>query len=424
MLERRADGGARTADDGATGDQPPGTGAVPSPSGKRSVRASVGAVFFANGAAFSTWAARVPAVRDGLGLSPGDLSVALTGLAVGAVVGLPLAGALVARFGSRRVLAGAVLYLGALPLVAMAPQLVYLTAMLALFAIGNSALDVVMNTQGALAERAFQRPLMGGFHAMFSLGGVTGAGIGGLAAHMGVDVHLHFLAATVVLLAVCLVAARLLPPDPPSGRSADRQIALPVRGLWAPGAIAFCALMAEGLMNDWGSVYLHDVAHVTHFTAAAGVAVFSAGMVTGRLAADRIRAQMRPDRFLRGCALVAASGAALAVTLPWAWTGLAGYILIGLGLAAIIPVTFSHTAGRFPDKPGASIAAVSTVGYVGFLVGPPVIGLAAESAGLRAVMAVFLALMVSLMCMTPAVRPAVPGDAPEKERVRTRGNGR
>jgi MFS family permease len=331
--------------------------------------------------------------------------VALTGLAAGAFAGLPLAGGLVARWGSRRVLAGAALYLAALPLITVAPGLVHLTAALAAFAIGNSILDVSMNTQGALAERAYSRPIMGSLHAMFSLGGVLGAAAGGLAAGAGVGVQRHFLVTALVLAAVCACAIGFLLPDAPRAGPSAPLLTLPARGLWAPGLIAFCALMGEGLMNDWGVLYLNDVAGTSAWTAAAGFAVFSAGMVTGRLAADRVRARVPTERLLRGCVLLAAGGSVLAIALPSAWTGLAAYALIGLGLAAVVPVTFSHTARYNPRHPGASIAAVSTVGYVGFLVGPPLIGAIAETVGLHTAMLVFPLLMGTMVFLAPLLRP-------------------
>jgi MFS family permease len=163
--------------------------------------------------------------------------------------------------------------------------------------------------------------------------------------------------------------------------------------------------MGEGLMNDWGVLYLNDVAGTSAWTAAAGFAVFSAGMVTGRLAADRVRARVPTERLLRGCVLLAAGGSVLAIALPSAWTGLAAYALIGLGLAAVVPVTFSHTARYNPRHPGASIAAVSTVGYVGFLVGPPLIGAIAETVGLHTAMLVFPLLMGTMVFLAPLLRP-------------------
>lgn len=402
MPRNEPDGGSHVTREGAR-TRSAVTHAAQHPARRRAARIAVSVVFFVNGAAFATWAARVPAVRDALGLSAGGVSVALTGLATGAFLGLPLAGGLVARWGSRKVLTWAALYLAGLPLIAFAPRLEYLTAVLAAFAIGNSAVDVAMNTQGALAERAYARPLMGGFHAMFSLGGVAGAAAGGIAATAGVSVGTHFLLASAILSAICGCATWFLLPDGPDAAASDPLLALPSRGLWAPGLVVFCALMGEGLMNDWGSLYLRDVAGSSAGTAAAGFAVFSVGMVAGRLAADRIRDRRRPGRFLLRCGLLAASGSTIAIAFPFSWTGLAAYSLIGLGLAAVVPVAFSHAAENPARRPGPSIAAVSTIGYIGFMAGPPLVGGIAESAGLRTAMLTFLLLMATMICLAPAL---------------------
>ncbi|WP_169744403.1 MFS transporter [Spirillospora albida] len=395
-MTRGESGGARTAAGGA------GAPPVRQVVRLRAARAAVGAFFFASGAASATWAARVPAVRDALALTPGGLATALTGLAAGAVAGLPLAGLLVSRWGSRRVLGAAVLYLSVLPVIAAAPRLWCLTGALFAFAVGNSIVDVAMNTQGALAERAGSRPVMGGLHARLSLGGVVGAAAGGFAAMAGLATAVHFLMIALVLSTVCAVAAAFLLPDEPG--APQPRLGLPTRGLWIPGLITFCALMGEGMMNNWGSVYLRDVAGASPWIAAVGFAVFSAGMVTGRLAADRIRGRITPGAFLLGCAMLAVTGALTAIGLPSRWTALTGYALIGLGLSAIVPVTFSRVALREPHEPGPAIAAVSTVGYLGFLAGPPIVGLLAEAAGLRAVMLIMLALMVTVICLAARLR--------------------
>ncbi|TDD39744.1 MFS transporter [Actinomadura sp. KC06] len=368
----------------------------------RAARTAVRGVFFANGAAFASWAARVPDVRDGLGLSAGGLAVALAGLAAGALAGLPLAGVVVARWGSRRTLiGGAVLFFGTLPLIPSAPGLVPLTVAAAMFAVGNSAVDVAMNTQGVLVERACSRPVMGGFHAMFSLGGISGAAVGGLAAAGDVGAGTHFLLTAVVLFSVCCAATIFLLPDAPDTGVAGPAFAFPPRGLWAPALIALSALMGEGLMNDWGAVYLRDVAGSSAGAAATGFAVFSAGMVAGRLAADRMRSRAATDRFVQCCSLLAGAGAVLALVAPSPGTGLVAYALIGLGLAPVVPVAFSHAASHTPRGPGPSIAAVSTVGYVGFLAGPPIVGGVAEAAGLRVTMVVLLILTCALSVLAP-----------------------
>jgi predicted MFS family arabinose efflux permease len=372
---------------------------------KRLARAAVCAWFFVTGAVFATWAARVPAVQDGLGLSAGGLAIALVGLTAGAFAGLPPVGGLVARWGSRPVLvAGGALYLGMLPFVAAAPNLPVLTAVLVAFAFGNTAVDVAMNTQGVLVERTYGRPMLGGFHAMFSLGGIAGATVGSVAAAAGVGTGTHFLASAVVLALAAAAATPLLLPDPPNAAAPGPVLALPTRGLWVPGLVAFCALMGEGVMNDWGAVYLQDVARSSAGTAAAGFAVFSAGMVVGRLAADRVRARVGTDRFVLGCALLAGTGSVVAIAVPAPHAGLAGYALLGLGLAAVVPVVFSHVARRDPHRPGPAIAAVSTVGYVGFLAGPPLIGGIAEATALRTAMLVLVALMAAMALLAPRLK--------------------
>ncbi|WP_370419509.1 MFS transporter [Streptomyces sp. QH1-20] len=386
--------------------QAPESGPSETPTRLRSARAAVSAVFFITGAAFATWASRVPAVQDRLDLSAGQLAVALVGLSGGAFLGLPLVGGLVARFGSRPVLfTGMAVYLAALAGLAVTPNLPLLTANLALFACGNTAVDVAMNTQGVMVERAYRRAVLGGFHAMFSIGGIVGAVVGSLAASADVGVGRHFALTAVVLCVPMAVAATALLPDPrETAEDPGPLFALPTAGLWIPGLVAFCALMGEGVMNDWGAVYLHDVTGASPGAAGAGFAVFSAGMVIGRLSADRIRARTGTVRFTLGCSLVAAAGSVVSISVASPGAGFAGYALLGLGMAAVIPVVFGHAAELRPARPGPAIAAVSAVGYVGFLAGPPIIGGIAEAVDLRVAMLVLLVLMVSMALLSLRLR--------------------
>ncbi|MER5808836.1 MFS transporter [Streptomyces sp. NPDC002033] len=374
----------------------------------RTMRLAVCAIFFVTGAAFATWAARVPAVQSRLDLSAGELAVALVGLSGGAFVGLPLVGGLVARYGSRTVLCtGMAAYLGALAILPHVPNLAVLTAALAVFACGNTAVDVAMNTQGVLVERAYGRPVLGGFHAMFSLGGITGAAAGGLAAAAGIGIAAHFTVAALVLLVVAGVAATGLAPEPPPAEGPSRTgplLALPGPGLWIPGLVAFCALMGEGVVNDWGAVYLKEETGASAGAAGLGYAVFSAGMVIGRLSADRMRARLGTARFTGLCAVVAGAGALIPIIDATTAAGFVGYTLLGLGMAAVIPLVFAHAAALRPDRTGTSIAAVSAVGYVGFLAGPPVIGALAEATTLRWAMLVLPALMAVMAVLAPRLR--------------------
>lgn len=362
-------------------------------------RLAVSSVFFVVGFAFASWAARVPAIRDGLHLSDGQLALALLGLNGGAMLSLPIAGGLVARLGSRtQTVASLAVYLTALPLLALAPSLPLLAAALLLFAAGNSGVDVAMNAQGVLVERAYGRPVLGGFHAMFSLGGLAGAGASALLASAGIGVTAHFTAVAVVLVVLVAGAATALLPDGVRNGTAERPpvFALPTRAQWLPGVICFCAMFGEGIVNDWAAVYLHDITGATPGMAAAGFAVFSAFMVIGRLCADRARDRLGTVGLLLTCGTTAAAGAVLLVAVPVRASSLAGCALLGLGLAAIVPVVFAYAAPKDPGRSGPAIAAVSAVGYTGFLAGPPLIGGIAQGTGLRPAMLVLPLVMLTM----------------------------
>lgn len=356
--------------------------AVPTDRRAGAARVAVAVVFFVTGMVFASWAARVPAVEESLHLSPGGLAVALAGLNVGALVALPVAGGIVRRIGCRRALAvGAGVYLAALPLIPLAAGVPSLAAVLFLFAAGNSVLDVAMNTGGVLVERRYGKPVLGGFHAMFSLGGLAGALAGAGFAALGVPLLSHFLIVAVVCGLLVMVALPRLPTDEPA-RDRTGQRRMPLRGLLLVGVVAFAALMAEGVVNDWSAVFMRDITGVGPGIAAMAFAAFSLGMFAGRLAIDRVRAVVAPRRLISCCGAVSALSALAAVLFPQPGIGLAGYALTGIGVAGVVPVVFGYAAAGVDDS-GPVLAAVSTLGYVGFLAGPPIVGGLATVAGLR-----------------------------------------
>jgi MFS family permease len=369
----------------------------------RRARLAVAAVFFVNGVVFATWAVRIPAVQERLDLSPGALGVVLLALAGGAMAALPLSGALVVRYGSRRVIRAAlIIFCLTLPLVALSPGVIHLVVALAVFGAGNSALDVAMNVQGVQIERRYGRHILAGFHGLFSIGGLTGALIGSAAAAAGIGTPAHFVVAAGVLLCVGLSVTRWLLPDDPKS-ALGPTFARPTRAVAILGAIAFCALLAEGAVNDWSAVYLRDALGAGSGLAGMGFAAFSLTMAGGRLVADRVVERVGPVRFIQIGGFLATAGLALALLVDHPVAGVACFGLVGAGLAGVVPVVFSSTGHR--DKaddgagPGPAIAAISTVGYLGFLGGPPVIGALAQLLTLRGalwVVVVLAGLMVIL----------------------------
>ena len=269
---------------------------------RRARRARVGAAacFLLTGVISASWASRVPAIKDGLGLSGGQFAIALLGLEAGAVIGLQLGGLVVPRTGSRRALSASLLaFSGVLLGPAVAPSLLVLAASLFLFAALNSIVDVAMNAQGVSVQRLMGRPVLSGMHAMHSLGGVLGAGAGALAARLGAAPSPHFLVAAAVTVVAGLVIMPLLLPsrvdaeEEPSGDGSASTGGLRrwFSGWSGPiallGALAFCFTLAEGAGLNWSAVYVTDSLGGTEALGAVGLGVFL-GMVTlGRLVGDR-----------------------------------------------------------------------------------------------------------------------------------------
>lgn len=380
-----------------------------SPSPLRS-RCAVATVFFVNGVVIASWVPHVPAVKLRHGLGDGALGLVLLSLAAGAVLALPAAGWMVGRFGSRRMTALAGIALSvALPLPVLSPTVPLLCVALALLGASTGTLDVSMNAQAGLVEADYRRPIMSSFHALFSLGGLAGAALASLAMALGSGDARHVLATA--LGAVTLVGCAL--PWLARPRAVDevprRVLARPTRALLGLGLLAFLALLAEGAMADWSAVYLRDALRASPALAATGFAAFSLAMAIGRLAGDRLAGSFGPGLVLRASGAAAALGLGGALSIGEPAAAIAGCGAVGLGIANTIPLLFS-AATRAPGvHAGTALAAVATTGYLGFLAGPPLIGLAAEIVGLPAALGI-----VSGCCGLVAVGAGVigPTEAP------------
>jgi len=350
-----------------------------------SARLATAAIFFVNGAGTGGWVVRIPEVQQHLGLSTGTLGLMLLGVPLGALVSMPLAGVLVNRHGSKPVsLISAFAFLAVLPLPVLAPAPGWLGLALVLMGATSGALDLAMNAQAVTVEARFSRPIMSSFHALFSLGGLAGSGVGGLLAHAGVSPPVHLSGAAVTLAGVALVSLpRFLPPTFETLGTGGPAFALPSRSLLVLGVMAFCVLMGEGAMADWTAVYLRQVMHADPGLAAAGYSAFSLAMAAGRLAGDSLAIRLGQVGLVRVGGLVAALGLGSALVLGGVGLSITGFGLVGAGLSIIFPNLVSAAAKVKDQAPGTAIAAISTVGYTGFMAGPPIIGFAAEFLTLR-----------------------------------------
>lgn len=359
------------------------------------------AAFFTNGAVVATWVARIPAIQIKLGLSEGTLGLILFGAAVGTISALSLVSGLIARFGSAKVtLAGA---LGAclfLPLLSITPSALILFFTLFLFGAALSAMDVAMNEQAVQVERNAGRALMSSFRAGFSIGGLAGSLLSaGMAALPAMPPFLHFSLVTVIFSAAMIFCYPHLLKEKQEEPTKQVMFRLPERALWALGAIAFCSVIAEGAMADWSAVYLTRVLSTDTALAALGYAAFSLTMTIGRLAGDQFARIWKPAAIVRAGSVIAVLGLIMIVSTSDPIIAIAGFATVGVGLANIIPLTFS-AAGNFPGIPaGVGITGVATFGYLGSLIGPPLIGSIAEAASLRMAL-LLIALLVSTLIIT------------------------
>ncbi|WP_437282895.1 MFS transporter [Sorangium sp. So ce375] len=381
-------------------------------------RRAVSVMFVANGIAFASWAARVPAVRERLALSDGLLGLALLGIACGAMLAFRAAGPLVARFGSRRVTrVSAVLLCAALPLPALAPSFAALVAALLLLGVCNGLMDVAMNAQAVEVERRAGRPILASVHGMFSLGGLIGAALGALAADRALSPAAHLLAVAAVLAAAVAREGRALSADArPEPSTAAAPGMARSTGLLLLGLIAFCSSVGEGAMANWSAVYLRDTLHTTGAFAATGYAAFSLAMLVGRFSGDGLTQRFGADRVVRAAGVVVAGGlgAALLANAPIAL--LLGFGCVGAGLSVVVPLVFRAGASAPGVAPGKALATLATLSYGGFLVGPPAIGLISDQLTLRGGLVLVVALALVIVALAPAVAR---GPAPRASAART-----
>ncbi|WP_372516146.1 MFS transporter [Streptantibioticus silvisoli] len=391
----------------------------PGPAGSLTVlRVAVTAFFAMDGFVFAGWVVRIPEVKAQVGAAPAALGLALLGVSGGAVATMTVTGRLCRRFGNHPVTIGCglVLALGvALP--PLTHSAAALGCVLLVFGAGYGGLNVAMNAAAVDLVVALRRPVMPGFHAAYSFGGLAGAALGGLLApHLSPERHLLLLAA--VALAITVAAGRVLlrhplpaagpapaaAPDGPRTRTDGGEAWRNVRWLVVTlGLVAMCDSYGEGAMADWGTLHLSGDLGAGAGLAAAGYAVFALAMAIGRLAGSAALERFGRTRVLVVGALAASAGMLVAALAPVTWLVIAGYAVTGLGIANIFPAAIAR-AGTLGGANGVALA--STFGYGGMLLGPPAIGFIAQGAGLPVALTTVAALAAVAALIAFAVRGA------------------
>lgn len=372
-------------------------------SGLKPTRFSVSLVFLIHGIVVSNWLSRIPAVQRNLQIEVGALGLILLAVPAGSAVAIPMVSRLIRRFGSAAMSRfSTLLFCGALALPGLAFGPTSLALSLLVYGASAAAMDVSMNTQAVDVERAYARPVMVGFHALFSFGCIAGSLMGSIAEGRGVSPAAHLIAVGATMGALAIFGMRRLLPDQVRPLAFDP----PARALWLPllplALIGACVLVAEGAMGDWSALYLSRLA--TPGFAPIGYAVFSLMMAAGRASGDWFRHHLGTVMTVRLGTSLAALGLAAALALGGVGPALAGFACAGLGLSAIFPIVCSVAGRRAGARPEAGIAAVTATGFVAMLAGPPAIGFLAHFYSLRFALGLVALLSGVAALLAPAAR--------------------
>ena len=350
----------------------------------RTYRIATSVFFFIAVLTFATWASRIPDIQHKLNLSDAGLGGVLFALPVGLMLSLPLSGWLVARYGARSMMiTGALLYPMILILLALSGTVFQLTMALFLFGILGNLINIAMNTQAVSVETLYGRSVMASFHGLWSLAGFSGAIIGALFVSQGFSPLLHF--SIVCALTVIMVLAfykSSIRRDIGKGQP-QKLFVKPDNKILLLGLIAFCSLLCEGAMADWSGVYFKKIVEAPASMITLGYVAFTATMALGRFLGDWLVTKTGVKRMLQISGTLITTGLLMAVVFPYLATATIGFLLVGFGVSSVVPIVYG-LAGKSTTMPASTaLAAVSTIGFLGFLVGPPLIGFIAQAISLR-----------------------------------------
>jgi len=358
-------------------------------------RWAVAASFLLMGLLIGAWVPHVPLAKERLGVGPGIFGLALLAIAGGAVLAMPTAGVLINRYGSARMITiTGLLFCVAFFGPVLAPTLLTFALSGAVMGMAIGSMDVAMNAHGIAVEKAMKKPIMSMLHGVYSLGAMAGAFIGGaLLQGLGELPQAAIMAGACILIQ--LAAARFFLPGSTDKGLSGSHFAWPTRATIGLGLLCYLALMIEGSIIDWSAILLRESFAVEAGIAALGFAVYQGGMAISRLSGDWIRMKAGAVRMVAASALLTAIGTTLALLAPTPTISIIAFFLAGIGIGNVAPVLFAGGGRLEPTAPGRGIAAVTTLGYTGFLSGPPLIGFVAQVTSLTT--ALFLTVLAALI---------------------------
>ncbi len=377
------------------------TEVTPKTYSNRQIRIAVSVFFFCQGLCFASWASRIPDIKTSLLLNDAALGTLLLMLPAGQLIAMPFSGRLITRFGSKKVLRICVaLYAICLTNLGLATQTWHLALGLFLFGVCGNMCNISVNTQAIRAEKLYDRPIMTSFHGVWSTAGFTGAAIGLLMMSLRISTYIHFWLIAALVIIALIIAQKYLQ----WGRSAvimekKRFFSKPDGILVQLGVIGFFSMASEGAMFDWSGVYFQDVVHAPKSLIALGYMCFMIAMASGRFLGDKLIARYGRQKMLKTSGILISAGLFTSVIFPHIITATIGFLIVGFGVSSIVPMVYSAAGKQTKVPPGMALATVSSISFLGFLMGPPLIGYIAQLLSLRYSFAVIglLGIAISLM---------------------------
>ncbi|MDR2814977.1 MAG: MFS transporter [Prevotellaceae bacterium] len=372
-------------------------------------RVSVSAFYFAQGLVFASWASRIPDIKNMLNMSASQLGSALLIIPTGEFVTMALAGYLVSKFGSRLMLIIAALtYPLALIGIGLAGSLMQLYAVLFLFGVFANLSNISVNTQAVGVERLYRRSIMGVFHGLWSMAGFVGALTGALMVALSISPTLHFAIVYALILCIALAMHRSILPRDAHQKSIDENqqkiFTRPDRYVLVIGLIAFANMVCEGTVFNWSSIYFEQVVATSKNFVRLGYIAAMCSMTIGRFIVDRFITRFGHINVIRFGGVTIVAGLLLAVVSPSIALSTAGFLLIGAGISPTIPICYSLAGHSKKMLPGVALATVSSVSFFGLLMGPPVVGFAADAVGLRWALCIIALFGVTVVSLTFALK--------------------
>lgn len=358
---------------------------VASESSRKYLRISVAAFFFVQGLSFAAWASRIPDIKNMLRLSEGALGTVLLALPIGLMASLPISGWLVTRFGSKKiVMIGAILYAATLSLIGFVTRTEQLVIVLFAFGLWSNLTNIAVNTQAVAVEKAYGRSIMASFHGIWSMAGFLSAMVGSYFISTKISPQIHFVLIALLAFGIIMTAYKHTVPDSNKNDGESQPMFVkPDKQLLILGLIGFCSMVCEGAMFDWSGVYFHEAVHAPAAYTSLGYVAFMGTMTGGRFAADWLSNKYGKKRILQLSGILMGTGLAISVLFPYMITATIGFLLVGFGVSSVVPLVYSAAGKSKSMNAGMALAAVSSISFIGFLIGPPLIGIVAQFTDLR-----------------------------------------